>query len=131
VWNDKNLRQEILAFNTAYWMSYKFMNLWRVRYQNSADCEYCDDGTKASHKVLRRRIAEVDRDEFTCNLCYFNFNSPFCCVGCGKDGQFPENRDGDTTCKGCMSDPDSLGLPFSEEEEEEYTDSEEEEEEGN
>ena len=27
-----------------------------------------------------------------------------CCVGCGKDGEFLENRDGDTMCECCMTD---------------------------
>ena len=29
---------------------------------------------------------------------------PICCAGCGKDGKFPENRDGDTMCECCMTD---------------------------
>ena len=41
--------------------------------------------------------AEEDSDEE---------EEPICCVGCGKDGKFPENRDGDTMCESCMSDDD-------------------------
>ena len=33
-----------------------------------------------------------------------------CCVGCGKDGLFPENRDGDTMCECCMSDEEDAYL---------------------
>ena len=46
-----------------------------------------------------------------CLECYKNVE-PICCVGCGKDGVFPKNRDGDTMCESCHSDG---------EEEEEYT----------
>jgi len=72
VWNDKNLRQEILAFNTAYWMSYEFINLWRVNYQNAPDCEHCD-GKKAYSNCYFRWVHPPDmvRPRLICRQCYF------------------------------------------------------------
>jgi hypothetical protein len=33
-------------------------------------------------------------------------DEPIGCVGCGKDGIYPENQDGDTMCPACHSDDD-------------------------
>ena len=64
--------------------------------------KYC---YKLHKKWLEEKMArksgwesEVDSDE------EMSDDEPMCCVGCGKDGKFPENRDGDTMCECCMSD---------------------------
>ena len=64
--------------------------------EHFGDCKECCE--KAEFPDGNGWESEVDSDE------EMSDDEPMCCVGCGKDGKFPENRDGDTMCECCMSD---------------------------
>ena len=77
--------------------------------EDTINCDYNDDIGEFCCKepnCLRKfwGVEEEEEEE----------EEPICCVGCGKDGVFPKNRDGDTMCESCHSDGE-------EEEDKEYT----------
>ena len=59
-------------------------------------CGVCDDRCDDPEGMFPNDESKEDEEG----------DEPECCVGCGIDGKFPENRDGDTMCWSCMSDED-------------------------
>ena len=55
-------------------------------YQDNCDWSFEKPSNKPYHTIYIFEKEDSDID---------------CCVGCGKDGKFPENRDGDTMCENC------------------------------
>ena len=53
------------------------------------------------------RYVEMKKDQETDDE---EEEEPICCVGCGKDGLFKENRDGDTMCPDCHSDDEEKDM---------------------
>ena len=76
-----------------------------VTWSNGVEENLSDmDGETAS--AVDAWLTEVEEERNGDTPSEDDEEEPICCVGCGKDGKFPENRDGDTMCECCMSDDD-------------------------
>jgi hypothetical protein len=71
-------------------------NIWSPKEWDTIEDAVWTDDDAFCKKCFDELVEEDDSAE----------DEPECCVGCGKNGKFPENRDGDMMCEWCMSDED-------------------------
>jgi hypothetical protein len=115
---------------TEFDMCVEAMNAWRedasgTAYDTLEQIKYrFSDLTKEQIKMVFEEVEsgyiwDIETDEIKHEE---EEEEPICCVGCGKDGVFPKNRDGDTMCESCHSDGEEEEEESDEESDEEESD---------